>query len=580
MTEVIFGEVGAEFARHVNAFKEALHGRESLLGEIEGALDQELLTFNTRGFLTLAFVGEYSAGKSTIVAALTGKRDIPIGSDIKTDQTQEYDWNGIKVIDTPGLWTERKDHDATTYAAIERSDLLAFCLTHHLFDAITVENFRQLAYDRGYQCKMMLIVNKLSAESSKDEDAKISNYRESLAAALAPHALDAFTVCFVDALDYVYGVDQDDQMYLELSRFEEFKKELSAFAVRRGALARLDTPIRIVLGKLDAASTCLARNSDEDGAYLELLGRLSRVVELERSRLRSRVSAISLEVAAGVFEEGTKLTRIVGLDAEFEAKCRNAIAQIEKLADEGARKMEIAATAADEAIQREVGDVLKSPFGLAFVARLDVPDSLGVQNAGVRDGAKRLKEQVGRLGKIANRAGREIEKQGVAKGAGRAAGQQGVFIRAGQAAGGNLHRAVYAVGKFFGANFKPWQAVNIAKTLGNVMKCVGPILTVFTVILDVADEFQQIRNQNEAAAARRQVSSEFRDISDQLEQQFRGQLEVVEAELYAPIEQEIYEARTREEVAIAKSNDDMGQILEIRRGLERLLGKVAKMVRC
>ena len=51
-------------------------------------------------------------------------------ADIATDKTSSYDWNGIKIIDTPGLFTDRQDHDAITYDAIDKADLLVFSLTY------------------------------------------------------------------------------------------------------------------------------------------------------------------------------------------------------------------------------------------------------------------------------------------------------------------------------------------------------------------------------------------------------------------------------------------------------------------
>jgi hypothetical protein len=135
---------------------------------IVDALNKDLAEYRARGLLTVAFVGEYTAGKSTIISALTGRRDIAISADIATDRTTEYEWNGTHVIDTPGLFTERRDHDAITYDAIRRADLVAFCLTHQLFDSITVENFKKLAFDDGYRPKMLLVVNKMSAEAGHE----------------------------------------------------------------------------------------------------------------------------------------------------------------------------------------------------------------------------------------------------------------------------------------------------------------------------------------------------------------------------------------------------------------------------
>jgi len=109
--------------------------QENLLQDIKGQQESDALT--------VAFVGQYNAGKSTTISALTGRRDIRIDSDVATDKTSSYDWNGIKIIDTPGLFADREDHDDITYNAIARADLLVFCLTYMLFDSITVANFIQ-----------------------------------------------------------------------------------------------------------------------------------------------------------------------------------------------------------------------------------------------------------------------------------------------------------------------------------------------------------------------------------------------------------------------------------------------------
>jgi small GTP-binding protein len=210
----------AEFANH---FQRTLGKFNNFLSinhfsEIQQKLSQQLQQHQEQSFLTVAFVGQYSAGKSTIISALTGQRDIKIDADIATDKTTSYDWNGIKVIDTPGLFTERKDHDQITYDAINKADLLIFCLTYTLFDSITVENFKKLAYEQEYSWKMMLVINKMSDEEGEEEE-KITNYRQSLSDALHPYFLEDFPVCFIDAKDYCDGIDEKDDFLLEMSRF-------------------------------------------------------------------------------------------------------------------------------------------------------------------------------------------------------------------------------------------------------------------------------------------------------------------------------------------------------------------------
>jgi small GTP-binding protein len=179
--------VGAKFKNACVRFDSLLaQGNNEELTALRKKLREELKEYREQGILSVAFVGQYSAGKSTIISAITGRRDIHIDADIATDKTASYDWNGIKLIDTPGLFTDRKDHDEITYEAINKSDLLVFSLTYMLFDSLTAENFKKLAYEKGYRWKMMLVINKMSDEAG-EETQKIVNYRSSLAEALKPY---------------------------------------------------------------------------------------------------------------------------------------------------------------------------------------------------------------------------------------------------------------------------------------------------------------------------------------------------------------------------------------------------------
>jgi GTP-binding protein EngB required for normal cell division len=311
-------DVGAFFNKTRVKFDSLLaQGNTSELTAIRKKVDDELKEYQEQGILGVAFVGQYSAGKSTIISAMTGRRDIRIDADIATDKTTNYDWNGIKLIDTPGLFTDRQDHDEITYEAINKSDLLVFCLTYMLFDSLTAENFKKLAYEKGYRWKMMLVINKMSDEAGEEEQ-KIANYRTSLAEALKPYSLDEFPICFIDAKDYCEGIDGKDDFLTEISRFPTFIDALNQFVERRGSLARFDTPVRIALSCVDEAQLSFSRNSSEDSTFFEVLTRLSRTVRKERDRLRTKVKNIALEMSSGVASEGNTLAAAVGSEQKFE----------------------------------------------------------------------------------------------------------------------------------------------------------------------------------------------------------------------------------------------------------------------
>jgi len=109
----------------------------------------------------LVLVGQYSAGKSSILKMLTGK-DIEIGAKITTQNSTPYEWNGLQIVDTPGIHTEyRLDHDKITYEEINRAALLIFVVTNEGFDRLIAENFRKLAVEQKRAANMILVVNKM-----------------------------------------------------------------------------------------------------------------------------------------------------------------------------------------------------------------------------------------------------------------------------------------------------------------------------------------------------------------------------------------------------------------------------------
>ncbi|MGD1911693.1 MAG: GTPase [Rivularia sp. (in: cyanobacteria)] len=80
--------VGAKLKKTCIKFDELLaQANHPELTNIHQKLRKELKEHKEKGILTVAFIGQYNAGKSTTISALTGRRDIRIDSDIATDKT-------------------------------------------------------------------------------------------------------------------------------------------------------------------------------------------------------------------------------------------------------------------------------------------------------------------------------------------------------------------------------------------------------------------------------------------------------------------------------------------------------------
>lgn len=570
--------IGAKFKNSCINFDNLLaQGNTEELTAIRRKLREELKDYREGGILTVAFVGQYNAGKSTTISALTGRRDIRIDSDIATDKTANYDWNGIKIIDTPGLFTDRQDHDEITYEAINKADLLVFCLTYMLFDSLTAENFKKLAYEKGYRWKMMLVVNKMSDEAG-EEAQKIANYRQSLAAALEPYRLDEFPLCFIDAKDYCEGIDEDEDFMIEISRFQTFIDALNEFVEHRASLVRFDTPVRIALGCVDEAQLSFTRNSSQDSAFLEVLTRLSRTVRKERDRLRTKVQSIALRMSSAVANEGTSLAAAVGSERDFEMLNKQTEINVQKHYEKVENEIEAAVNAAAESIGQEVEEVLQGNLVQTFVTCLEKTKNASVQDMSSRMDVERIKNQVNWIKVIGEKAG--VEQVGVeltslaTRGFAKTASQG--FLRSMDVAGSGLHQGVLTVGKFVGIKFKPWQAVGVAKNIGNAAKFLGPVLAIASVAVDVYDMQQEQEREKQMADARRDITSQFQAIAKDLENQVEIQLWQFEAQVYGEIERQIKAARQKEEEAIASSNKWVGQLAEIRKDFEGIIGDVTQ----
>ncbi|MEM9217199.1 MAG: GTPase [Cyanobacteria bacterium P01_F01_bin.150] len=441
-------------------------------GELRRSLHDKLKTHKQQGTLSVAFVGQYSAGKSTLISALTGQRDIHIDADIATDKTTAYDWQGIKLIDTPGLFTDRPDHDDIGYEAIANSDILVFCLTHMLFDSITIENFKKLAYEQSYQWKMILLVNKLSAEAG-DEDEKIVSYRQSLADALQPHSLSDFPLCFIDAKDYCDGIDEDDDFLTEISRVDTFVAILNQFVQKNAIASRLDTPIRIALSHIDDAQTLLLRDDGEDAAFFETLSRLSRRVNRERDRLRTQIKGIELKISSSISDEAETLIAAVGQE-DIEPRIQAADLNLSRTYDQIAARLDDLFASAETSIKQTVQDELNGPLVQSFVAQLNFDPNLQANNPNTQHHFAKLNQQVAWLGRIGNQTGAKVVDSAT-RSVVATAGQG--LLRAKDVAGSPLHGTVYEIGKTIGFKFKAWQAVNTAKGLGNAAKILGSLAT-------------------------------------------------------------------------------------------------------
>ncbi|MDB9452024.1 GTPase [Dolichospermum circinale] len=609
---------GARFKENCKEFQKLLtQGKLQELTDISKKLDEELKIYREQGLLGVAFVGAYNAGKSTQITALTGRRDIKIGSDVTTDTTTKYDWNGIKLIDTPGLWADRKDHDEITYDAIKKADLLIFCLTYDLFDDITVENFKNLAYEQRYQWKILLVINKMSDEAGEETE-KIANYRESLAHSLKPNNINEFPICFIDAKQYCEGVDNKNKNLIEASRFQTFIEKLNTFVNKRGDKARFDTPVRIAQGCVDEAQLSFIKtiNSTQDEAFLELFNRLSRVVEKERECLRNSVNDIKLKNSEEILKQITNLSSAIGED-NFRSEQTIVMSTVNKCYETAERQIQQEFNKTIDSLKQEFETIFKSNLSIALQESLLSKKTLerlsitpikpkneqlediktiivgNVQligfifkdaslNEETKNAIKAANEDIKkaqmsffeaqRTGDVANINNAEKSLNEVMQNNNEL---NSPFINENQVAGSWLHHQfINFDNNILGNRFTPGQEIEIAKNIANAATFISYTLAVVGVAAEAWSIVQEQERQKKIEQVRQKIITQLTANSEDLKGQLEKRLSDFEEIFLKDIKQKIDELKKLKQKEIINSHTWLKQLSKIRQEFEDILSSV------
>lgn len=110
-------------------------------------------------YFTVTLFGRTKAGKSTIREALTLGDGLSIGKGLQrtTREIKEYEWNLLRIIDTPGIAAYEGDEDtAIAESVIDESDVILFLLTT---DGIQESEFEQLSKLKSLNKPIVILLN-------------------------------------------------------------------------------------------------------------------------------------------------------------------------------------------------------------------------------------------------------------------------------------------------------------------------------------------------------------------------------------------------------------------------------------
>ena len=486
--------------------------------------------------LSIAFVGQHNAGKSTIISALTGNRQIKISSNVETDTTEKYSWGDVVLYDTPGLFAGVKtSHDEAAYKAIEESDLIVFCLTSSLFDDCLIGDFISLAYRRSYRNKIILVVNKMSQEDGEFGELE-DNYRATLSRTLEEQGghLGDFPIAFIDAKDYREGAEDEDEELIELSNFKSFIELLNEQISRKGLTAKLLTKFTILS---DTISSVLSEaGSVTDKNMTAVLSRLERTVRNYKRDMRYTMLGKESKLRTEIINIGDGLTSVIGEHEITDDDINDVNIRIKRATDDAIDDIEKELTQVNDQLLDELGDVLSTDMAIYVFKDINSERYLSDSLAAV-DFNNFIKKYASYKKMIRN-GGDAISKLGF----GNVTGEKGELALSG---GATLSQAVIQMSYYFGKAFKPTELVGLTGKLAKVGKVVGPVMAAMDVALVIADKAVEESKLREIQEARKKcfnaVSAVASDIIGELEKQYS----LMEDEVFGAKIKELSDIRTK-----------------------------------
>lgn len=496
-----------ELSKEIESFKKKVKEAYSNIGR------ELVLNEDTNSSISIAFIGQYSAGKSTIIKALTNIDEIEIGAGITTECATKYLWNGIYVVDTPGICSElRPDHDEKSYAAINSSDMLVFVISNELFDDYLANHFRDLAIDKDKAGEMLIVVNKMERTALgnvKEQQEIICNDIEKV---IQPYTTEQMRLSFIDAktyLDYLNEKDYDleyAEELLEASGFEKFEESLNDFIKNRGIASKLTTPLYEIESQLENVILDLTPSSNDNDVDALEENYLQQRHELFDSQVRLKQELNDI-FTGGVLELrdiGISSSNLITEDCEQNAVEEQLVESIDKanlIIDNCCND----ANKVYEKRMQEIGQAIEKIESSAFTQKLvcrleDKFDNL----------PNNLQNMLIESGYLAKNAGNIILQNAYNSSA--AGG-----LKLTNFSGSNIHNAVITIGHKVGYKFKPWQAVKIAK--GTAIA--GQALGIFGIGLDT---FLQIKEDHDANKRgeiirnnRQNIRGQFNSVASELE---------------------------------------------------------------
>lgn len=497
------------------------------------------------GAIKLVFVGQYSSGKSSIIKMLSGI-ETDIGASITTQKAKSYDWNGMEIVDTPGIHTElRPDHDEITYDEIGHAALLVFVVTSEGFSHHIGEHFRKLAIEQKRASNMVLVVNKMDRTEGGNSPAQQKILLPDICQVIEPCKPEELYLSFLSTHSYEESLVEKDeeirQELLEESGHDTFVENLNAFVRAKKVSARLQRPLYTLEASLRSAIGAPEDTEALNGVE-ELTKRRLRILDDAEKDCIAEIQDLALNCQQDIQQTGREAAHILEQASSEEgakAALQKAVETAQKRADVCNEAIVDAIRSLADNIEKETTKELSSPFAQQIIELNDRALSLRDEAAQEDDGndaGSKLQALGGML------LGNSIKAKDLSKLTSAAMPAWEITkVNLTSFSGSFMHEVVTKVGHGLGIKFAPYGALKFLKGLNIAFAVIGVLFTLYDAV--TAGSKQKEREQKLRAA------------KEDIRQNFNAEAQKVYSSLMAS-------AREKVRALTASEHDSLNETLQ------------------
>lgn len=160
--------------------------------------------------------GMYNAGKSTLLNAMIGENVAGVADKPETSIVSTYDWNGYRLLDTPGL-DAPIEHELISKKALEECQVIIFVCSSEAFEDSKI--YEEMNTVTGLGKRLLIVINDKGSMRGDDEiQLKWQKIQKNLKAiGFDDTEASNFRLCRVNAKDALDAKLEDDPQLLACS---------------------------------------------------------------------------------------------------------------------------------------------------------------------------------------------------------------------------------------------------------------------------------------------------------------------------------------------------------------------------